>query len=196
MGSEPPLRVLLHKRSRRCYDEQKHAAGNRNFFLKPTRAPRMRSAVTTSARVKRVSSRQELKRAFAIRLRVFVKEQGVRAEIEMDRDDQQAVHLLAFVAGRTVGTSRVVIRGRSAKIGRMAVLKKYRGKGIGKMLLKRAVLTARRKSALKIYLHAQAPVIGFYESMGFRCTGPLFTEAGIPHRTMILTQAASPGSSV
>jgi predicted N-acetyltransferase YhbS len=68
----------------------------------------------------------------------------------------------------------------------MAVLKGYRRKGIGTILLKRAVRMARQAGARKIYLHAQVPVIRFYEQLGFRCVGPVFEEAGIPHRKMIL----------
>jgi predicted GNAT family N-acyltransferase len=125
-------------------------------------------------------------KAFAIRMRVFVREQGVPGEIELDRDDQRAIHLLAFAGPRAVGTARVVWHHGSAKIGRMAVLKGYRGLGFGKKLLKRATETAKRRGAKSIYLHAQVPVIGFYESMGFRCVGPIFDEAGIPHRKMML----------
>ena len=119
-------------------------------------------------------------------MRVFVREQGVPAEIELDRDDARATHLLAMISGKAVGTARIVIRRRGAKIGRMAVLKTYRSKGAGKKLLQRAIATARRLGATKIYLHAQVAVIGFYESMGFRCVGAVFDEAGIPHRKMIL----------
>jgi predicted GNAT family N-acyltransferase len=138
-------------------------------------------------RIERVSSRKQRERALAIRKRVFVGEQGVPEEIEMDRDDGRAIHFLAFNSGKAVGTARLVIRQRGAKIGRMAVLKNYRGKGIGTKLLRRAIVTARKQGAQKIYLHAQVPVIGFYEAMAFRCVGPVFKEAGIPHRKMILT---------
>jgi predicted GNAT family N-acyltransferase len=69
----------------------------------------------------------------------------------------------------------------------MAVLKSYRGKGVGKALLKRAIELARRRRAKLIYLHAQVPVAGFYEKLGFRCVGRVFMEAGIPHRKMIRT---------
>jgi predicted GNAT family N-acyltransferase len=131
-------------------------------------------------------------KAFAIRMRVFVREQGVSEEIELDRDDQRAIHFLAFAGPRAVGTARVVWHRTSAKIGRMAVLKSYRGRGVGKKLLQRAMETAKKHSAKSIYLHAQVPVIGFYESMGFRCDGPVFEEAGIPHRKMILTPRLSP----
>ena len=145
------------------------------------------SFVKTAVRVRRVSSKKELAQAFAIRMRVFVREQGVPAEIELDRDDRRAIHLLAFAAGKSVGTARVVLRHGSAKIGRMAVLKSYRGIGVGLKLLKRAIATAKIKRARRIYLHSQVPVIGFYESSGFRALGPVFDEAGIPHRKMTWT---------
>jgi predicted GNAT family N-acyltransferase len=145
-----------------------------------------RKAVAKSVRVRRIRSGKELREAFAIRMRVFVKEQRVPAEIELDSDDKRAVHFLATISGKAVGTARVVQRRGSAKIGRMAVVKSYRGKGVGRKLLQRAVATAIKHGAGKIYLHAQVPVIGFYESLGFGAVGPVFAEAGIPHRKMIL----------
>jgi ElaA protein len=148
----------------------------------------MDSIVKPIVRITRAASRDDLRKAFAIRMRVFVREQGVPAEIELDRDDRRAIHLLAFAAGKSVGTARVVLRHGSAKIGRMAVLKSYRGMGVGLKLLKRAIATAKRKRARRIYLHSQVPVIGFYESSGFRVLGPVFDEAGIPHRKMTWTK--------
>jgi predicted GNAT family N-acyltransferase len=145
---------------------------------------------SSSFRVKKISSKDELAMAFAIRMRVFVREQGVPAEIELDRDDQRALHLLATAGGKAVGTARIVLHSRGAKIGRMAVLKSYRRKGVGNKLLRRAIATARRLGATTIYLHAQVAVIGFYETMGLRCVGPVFDEAGIPHRKMILEASA------
>lgn len=141
------------------------------------------------ARVRRVLTEWELNKAFAIRLRVFVREQHVPAAIELDRDDQRAIHFLATSADRAIGTARLVMHGRNAKIGRMAVLKSFRRKGIGKRLLERAIGAAKKRGARKIYLHAQVPVIGFYEALGFRCVGPVFDEAGIPHRKMVLGKA-------
>ena len=144
------------------------------------------SAMKQPIIVKRVTSQAELVQVLAIRIRVFVKEQHVPAEIELDRDDQWAVHFLALVSGKAVGTARVVMSHGRAKIGRMAVLKTYRRRGIGAALLKRAIAAAKRLRARKIYLHAQVAVIGFYERMGFRAVGRVFDEAGIPHRKMIL----------
>ena len=137
-------------------------------------------------RVRRVVSEKELQRAFSIRIRVFVREQGVPEEIELDEDDRRATHLLASVGGKSVGTARLVITDARAKIGRMAVLKSYRGKGVGKALLKTAIELARKRRAKAIYLHAQISVVGFYEKMGFRPVGRVFIEAGIPHRKMVL----------
>jgi len=136
--------------------------------------------------VKQISSDEAKARAFGIRMRVFVSEQGVPRDIELDDDDQHAIHFLATSSGRAVGTARLVMRGKKAKVGRMAVLKKYRRKGIGAALLTRVIAAAKHRGARIIFLHAQMTVIEFYEKMGFRCVGPVFDEAGIAHRQMVL----------
>ena len=145
-----------------------------------------KAKLSSAVKIKRVSSQLELVQALTIRIRVFVREQRVPAEIELDTDDQQAIHFLAIKSGQAVGTARAVMRHGDAKIGRMAVLKSYRRKGIGAALLKRAILSAKRLHARRIYLHAQVAVIGFYQRMGFRAVGRVFDEAGIAHRKMIL----------
>jgi predicted GNAT family N-acyltransferase len=147
----------------------------------------MRSAMKPRITIRQISTEKELEKALRIRIRVFVREQGVPAEIELDDDDKRALHLLASLGGRAVGTARVVMRGGKVKIGRMAVLKSHRRKKVGKKLLTRAITTAKKQGARKIYLHAQVAVIGFYESAGFRCVGPVFDEAGIAHRKMVLS---------
>lgn len=135
--------------------------------------------------VKRVTGDAELARAYAIRIRVFVTEQGVPREIELDEDDRRAIHLLAMVGDRAVGTARVVLHHGAAKIGRMAVLKSYRRRGIGAKLLGRALTAARRLKPRRIYLHAQVAVSAFYQRMNFHPVGGIFDEAGIPHVKMI-----------
>ena len=146
-----------------------------------------RKARTSSGiKIKRVSSQLELVQAFTIRIRVFVQEQRVPAEIELDSDDQRAIHFLAIKSGKVAGTARVVLKHGNAKVGRMAVLKSYRHRGVGAALLKRAILAAKRLHARRIYLHAQLAVIGFYQRLGFRAVGRDFDEAGIAHRKMIL----------
>jgi len=147
----------------------------------------LRSAMKPRITIKKISTNKELEQALRIRIRVFVREQGVPAETELDDDDKRALHLLAFLEGRAVGTARIVMRGGQAKIGRMAVLKSHRRKKVGKKLLACAISAAKKQSG-EIYLHAQVAVIKFYESAGFRCVGPVFDEAGIAHRKMILKQ--------
>ncbi|MDH3442518.1 MAG: GNAT family N-acetyltransferase [Deltaproteobacteria bacterium] len=142
-------------------------------------------------KIRRILSTTDFEKAFAIRVRVFVKEQGVPAEIELDSEDRRAIHLLASIGKKAVGTARVVFRRGSAKIGRMAVLKSHRRMGVGKKLLTRAIASAKRRAVRRIYLHAQVSVIGFYEKMGFRCVGPVFDEAGIPHRKMVLNSRST-----
>jgi len=140
-------------------------------------------------RVKKLGTRREIEKAFSIRLRVFVGEQGVPKEIELDSDDMRAIHYLAFIGDKAVGTTRVLIQRGQAKIGRMAVLKSYRGRGVGTALLRRAVSLARKNDVMAIFLHAQVPVIGFYRKLGFRCVGRTFGEAGIPHRKMTIQES-------
>jgi len=149
---------------------------------------RSRTVKLPKVTVKRVSSEKELAQAYAIRMRVFVEEQGVPREIELDDDDHKAMHFIAIVGSRVVGTARVLWHRGAAKIGRMAVLKSYRRRGVGTKLLRRAILAARRMSARKIYLHAQVAVAGFYQRMNFLSVGPVFDEAGIAHRKMILRE--------
>jgi predicted GNAT family N-acyltransferase len=146
---------------------------------------KMSSKKLPGVTVKRISSEAELARAFAIRIRVFVKEQSVPRAIELDDDDRRAAHFLATVGTRAVGTARVVLHHGAAKIGRMAVLKSYRRRGVGAKLLAHAIAAARRMKARKIYLHAQVAVVGFYQRMNFHAVGPVFDEAGIAHRKMI-----------
>jgi len=152
-----------------------------NPILKRNRRTHKRPRVT----VKLVSNDTELARAYAIRIRVFVKEQGVPREIELDEDDHRAMHFIATVGARPVGTARVVSHRGATKIGRMAVLRSYRHRGVGGKLLARAIAAALRIKARKIFLHAQVAVVGFYQRMNFHAVGPIFDEAGIAHRKMI-----------
>ncbi len=84
-----------------------------------------------------------------------------------------------------MGTARLVLEGENAKIGRMAVLRRFRNKGIGRILLKRVLAYSKKYKVKLVFLNAQVLVIGFYEKMGFRCVGNRFMEAGIPHRRMV-----------
>jgi len=116
-----------------------------------------------------------------IRFEVFVDEQRVPAEIELDEHDEQCVHAIAYAAGRAVGTGRLLPDGH---IGRMAVLKSWRGRGAGRALLRALVDAARRRGDRAVLLSAQVHALGFYRAEGFEPEGPVYEEAGIPHQAM------------
>jgi predicted GNAT family N-acyltransferase len=129
--------------------------------------------------------------AAALRVAVFVEEQGVPRDLEMDEYDVIATHFVAIDEGVVVGTLRVVRKQRegAVKIGRVAVANKFRGHGIGAAMMSMAISHFLSKGVKQFVLTAQVPVIGFYEKLGFVAEGEVFDEAGIPHRTMKLGAA-------
>ena len=118
-----------------------------------------------------------------IRFAVFVEEQGVPAELEMDELDAQCLHALAFHENLAVGTGRLLPDGH---IGRMAVLKARRGRGVGAALLQRLIQAARARGDREALLSAQVHALGFYRAHGFTPYGEIYEEAGIPHQAMRL----------
>jgi len=119
--------------------------------------------------------------ASRIRLQVFVEEQRVPREIEMDDMDAACLHALAWLDGKAVGTGRLLPDGH---IGRMAVLGESRALGVGGAILERLVQEARRQGMREVVLSAQTHAIGFYRRHGFSEQGEVFAEAGIPHQEM------------
>ncbi len=122
-------------------------------------------------------------RAYTIRLAVFVKEQGVPSELELDEKDLLAWHALAERDGKTLGTARLQEDG---KIGRMAVLKTYRHQGVASAMMNALLDHGQRQGIQQFYLHAQIEALRFYERFGFKANGPVFNEAGIAHQRMEL----------
>lgn len=122
----------------------------------------------------------------AIRRKVFIEEQNVAEEIELDDLDATAVHLLAVRDGRAIGTARLLIDGERAKIGRVALLPQDRGTGAGAALMRAALDELRARGVMTAKLGAQVHAIGFYEKLGFVAHGPEYDDAGIPHRDMTL----------
>ncbi len=116
---------------------------------------------------------------------VFIQGQNVPAEIERDELDPQCLHVLARSDdGAPIGTGRLTPQ---RKIGRMAVLESWRGRGVGDALLRALVELARDQRWAAVSLHSQVSAIGFYARHGFLPAGPRFMEAGIEHQTMTLT---------
>ena len=138
-----------------------------------------------AAKVVAIKSPERMADAHAIRRRVFIEEQHVPEELELDEDDQRAVHALALLDERPVGCGRFVAQGGvEVKIGRMAVLAELRGTGIGQAILEFLMDEARQRSFSRAVLHAQLSAEGFYLKQGFLPVGSVFEEAGIAHRKM------------
>jgi predicted GNAT family N-acyltransferase len=120
----------------------------------------------------------------AIRYEVFVDEQNVPEELEIDGFDGEAKHVLTFVDGLPIGTGRILSDGH---IGRVAVLKNYRGLGIGKSIMKELIKCAQDLSLEKVWLSSQWHAHSFYLDLGFVCVGEIYKEAGINHIKMFRT---------
>jgi len=119
-----------------------------------------------------------------VRFAVFVAEQAVPAELEMDERDAECFHVLASTSdGAAVGTGRIDIAA-GGRIGRMAVLSEFRGCGAGQMILDALHEYARTHGCQALWCHAQVAARGFYERSGYVAEGEVFEEAGIDHITM------------
>lgn len=134
--------------------------------------------------IESVTTAADRELCYRIRTVVFVEEQGVPVAEEIDgHDETDAVHVLGLEGGRAVATARTVPHEGGAKIGRVAVLKHARGRGHGAALIRHFVETA---EGGPVVLDAQVDALGFYERLGFAAQGPVFDDAGIPHRRMVL----------
>lgn len=120
----------------------------------------------------------------AVRTTVFIVEQKVSEQEEWDGIDPDCEHVLAFdLHGRPIGTGRLLPDGH---IGRMAVLKEFRGHGVGAAMLKRLIERARERGMDTCALNSQTHALGFYSRFGFEAHGNEFLDAGIPHRHMTM----------
>ena len=121
-----------------------------------------------------------------IRQKVFVEEQNVPAEIEIDSFDDEARHYLMLVGDKAVGTARMfLVDPNTVRIGRLAILENYRKKGLGFELMQHIISEVKAKTvAKKIVINAQIHLISFYSKLGFSEVGKEYEEAGIMHVSM------------
>jgi regulator of ribonuclease activity A len=124
--------------------------------------------------------------AARVRTTVFLEEQGIDPALEWDEADASALHAVAWSAGeQAVGTARLLQPALGmARIGRMAVLPAWRGRGLGLALLRALMAAARARGDQHVMLHAQLAAAGFYRRAGYEAQGEVFDEAGIPHIEM------------
>ena len=123
----------------------------------------------------------------ALRRVVFIEEQNVPLDLEIDGLDDEARHLQVMHNGVAVGTARLLTDGDTGKIGRVCVLMQARGLGLGAALIRAAVEVFRSVPGVRrVKLGAQVHALGFYEALGFVAEGEVYNDAGIPHRDMVL----------
>jgi predicted GNAT family N-acyltransferase len=135
-----------------------------------------------------IAATEDVKACIALRIAVFVEEQKVPHEEEIDDLDEIATHFLAVnESGVPVGTARLFEEGEIGKIGRVCVVKAQRGTGLGARLIEVCLAEIRTRPHLKkAKLGAQNHAIGFYERFGFRTIGEVYMDGGIPHTDMVL----------
>lgn len=134
--------------------------------------------------VRAASWHEDLQELQAVRRAVFIDEQDVPEALEWDGDDAVSLHALAQDAqGRAIGTGRLLPDGH---IGRMAVVRDWRSRGVGRAILGLLVACGRKRGDKVLHLNAQIHALGFYERQGFVAHGGEFMDAGIPHRQMTL----------
>jgi predicted GNAT family N-acyltransferase len=128
---------------------------------------------------------EDAERAFAIRRKVFVEEEGVDPALEYDSHEKSARHYLLLLAGKPIGTARWRETETGIKLERFAILPEFRNRGFGEVILTE-VLNDVVPSGKKIYLHSQLRAVPFYERNGFVKQGEIFYEAGMGHYYMEL----------
>ncbi len=132
---------------------------------------------------------ERVREALKVRFRVFVDEQNVPREIELDEHDEPAdrlaVHALVRDGDRVVAAGRFYERNRgTVQVGRMAVMREARGRGVGRLLLDALLEEAVKRGYVRARLSAQTHALEFYRKAGFAAFGDDYDDAGIPHRDM------------
>ena len=150
----------------------------KNFFASKRG---VNTSVKPEFKVKTASWPDDQSTLKAIRFEVFVEEQKVPAESEIDEHDALSVHAIAWTDGKAAGCGRLLPDGH---IGRMAVRGPYRGLGVGAFVLQHLIDRARQRGDREVVLSAQTHAMGFYEKFGFVVEGGEYLDCDIPHRDM------------
>ena len=118
-----------------------------------------------------------------IRTQVFIQEQHIAENDEWDAEDAVSLHFIAYDQGQAIATARLL---KNNSIGRVAVLKEYRGQGVGRVLMQAILQLAKQQGRLFVKLSSQVHAMPFYASLGFIAEGEEYLDCGIPHRDMRL----------
>lgn len=137
---------------------------------------------------KRITHQEDLQKAFSIREKVFVEEQGVPLEEEFDQFDTldaDCEHILVFYQEEAVGTGRVRYVEHFGKLERICILEDYRKYGLGKVIISALEEISLEKGMTHAKLHGQTQAEGFYKKLGYQTASDVFMDANIPHVLMI-----------
>ncbi|MFP5105352.1 GNAT family N-acetyltransferase [Neobacillus sp. C211] len=136
-------------------------------------------------KVKIVENQKELEDAYSVRKIVFVEEQNVPLEEEIDAFEDEAKHFVMYDEGSPIGAGRFRFVDGYGKVERICVLNKARKTGAGKTIMNAIENYALQKDIHKLKLNAQTHAIPFYAGLGYEIVSEEFMDAGIPHKTMV-----------
>lgn len=132
-----------------------------------------------------VETDEQLKEAYHVRMTVFVKEQKVSPEEELDEHDKTATHLVGYENDQAIAASRLRFVEEYGKLERICILKEHRGKAFGSQMIAAMEDIILSKGYKKAKLNAQTQALPFYERLGYKTISGKFMDAGIPHVTMV-----------
>ncbi|PTY75874.1 GNAT family N-acetyltransferase [Heyndrickxia sporothermodurans] len=135
-------------------------------------------------KVIQVETEEQLNDAFTIRKKVFVEEQHVDVEEEIDQYEENSEHFVLYDENNAAGAGRFRILDGKGKVERICILPAYRGKGAGKIVMDAIEQYATQQDVHVLKLNAQTHAIPFYEKLGYKVISEEFMDAGIPHKTM------------
>lgn len=137
-------------------------------------------------KIKKAETNKEIIDAQEVRHKVFVEEQKIPSKLDLDGEDNNADHFVAYFENKPIATTRIrYLNNGIAKIERTSVISEFRGKNIGNQIMEESLFYLKRKGIKEVMLHAQEHAKGFYEKIGFKQKGDVFEEAGIRHIEMV-----------
>lgn len=134
--------------------------------------------------IETAETKKQLDDAFSVRYTVFVEEQNVPAEEEIDKYEQESVHVVAYDNNIPVGAGRMRKGSGFIKVERICVLAAYRKTGAGRYIMRAIETIGKEQQFTEAKLHAQTQAVPFYEKLGYTITSDTFIDAGIPHVAM------------
>lgn len=135
--------------------------------------------------IKVVATKDEREDAYYVRMKVFVEEQKVDVEEEIDQYEEEATHIVVYDEGKPVGAGRLRVVDGYGKMERICVMLSHRKAGVGKLIMSKMESLAVDKGLSKLKLHGQTHAEGFYEKLGYVTVSGEFMDAGIPHVEMV-----------